>query len=162
MSIRESFVEQFGEDVATKIEEASIGHINDDPVNHANDNWGSDPFRYHFMNCITHECLSRFAAHHGIEADLVDLMIWSRQNAGLLLFDGDQPDYIGLIAGAYHPWIDWEASGVEPPESWNGFEVRRQRLEMMTPEERAADMMRLANEAMRMLNDHGYFSEGPT
>jgi hypothetical protein len=161
VSIRDSFVERFGEDLAVKIEEASIGHINDDKTNHGDDNWGSDPFRYHLMMAIAHECMGRWGKWHGIDVDVVDVMLWTRENADLLSFDGDQPDYIAMIAGCYYAWIDWEKTDIKPPDGWEDFEVHHQRWQMMTAEEQRAELKSLAERAMQMLNDHGFY-EGPS
>jgi hypothetical protein len=105
MSVRVSFVQHFGEDDAVRIEEASIQHINDTSAVHGDDNWGSDPFRYHLLNCIGHNCLDRFRKYHGIDADAQLIRDWVLAEAGLAYYDGDIPDYIALMGGAYQDWI---------------------------------------------------------
>lgn len=106
VSVRVSFTQHFGEDDAVRIEEASIQHINDASDVHGNDNWGSDPFRYHLLNCIGHECLGRFRKYHGINAEAELIRTWVLEEGGLAYYDGDIPDYIALMAGAYSDWIN--------------------------------------------------------
>lgn len=108
MSIRESFVSHFGEDEAVRVEEASLMHIKGtfsgglgqvletiglDP-DRSEMKWGSDPFKWHLRNAITHECLARpeFRAHHGIHTPTSELKLWSQQYGDLDNFDGDDPD----------------------------------------------------------------------
>lgn len=150
MSIRLSFVQHFGEEDATRIEEASIGHL-EDP--HKTDTWGSDPFRYHLMNAIGHECVGRFRQHHGIVATEQAMREWCKLHGDLLSHDGDQPDYIGLLAGAYYPWIDWSKTDVEPPEEWKDFEFHHVVWTSMTDEEKVAEMKRLSEDAMKLLKE---------
>lgn len=107
MSVRESFVAHFGEDEATRVEEASLMHLNITPgeigqfiaaigldQDRREMNWGSDPFKWHMRNAITHECLVRpeFRAAHGIHTPANELKLWCQQYGDLNNFDGDDPD----------------------------------------------------------------------
>lgn len=121
VSVRASFVEHFGEDEAVRVEEASIGHIATPPGvrqvmekvtsnyvgTHENDDWGSDPFKYHFLNCIAQRCfdVDDNRAWHGIVATEEALRMWALAHGDLAEFDGDVPDYLALMAGAYISWL---------------------------------------------------------
>lgn len=159
MSVRESFVARFDEEQAQRIEEASIGHVNDDPVNHANDKWGPDPFKYHLLNCISHECLGRWSTYHGITVPEAEVKEWALAEADLYHYEGDIPDYIGALAGAYTSWINWEQAGDTPPEGAAEMDAERERWRRMNSQEKAAEMKQLAQQAMELLNRH--LSEGP-
>ena len=157
MSVRESFVQHFGEEQATRIEEASLGHQNDDPINHANDKWGPDPFKYHLLNCISHQCLDVWAEYHGITVPVAEVKAWVLEYADLYHYEGDIPDYIGALAGAYNPWINWAQAGEPYPEGAAELDAQRERWSRMTTKERA--VRTLAEQAMNLLNQH--LSEGP-
>jgi hypothetical protein len=161
MTIRDSFVEHFGEEDAGRIEEASIGHQNDDKVNHGNDRWGKDPFKYHLLMCISHECFSEFHEWHGIKADAAAMKAWALEHADLHEYEGDIPDYIGMIAGAYTSWINWEKAGDTPPDDPDAFERNLAEWRAMPPEERLATMQKLASEAMQLLAHH-FTEKGPS
>jgi hypothetical protein len=170
MTIRDSFVEHFGEECATRLEEASIGHLNDlataqreasqildlpnIPYVHEYDSWGDDPFMYHFMNAIARECMGRFAQWHGIEGELSEFQAWSREHADLHTFAGDPPDYIALMVGAYYSWINWERAGITPPEGWEGHDDRQAVWGMLSPDEVVAELKATTEDAMRLLNEH--------
>jgi hypothetical protein len=158
-TVRLSFVQHFGEEAAVKIEEASLGHQNDDPMNHANDNWGDDPFQYHLMNAISHECLGRWAKWHGIDLDEAEVKRWCLEYGNLHDYNGDVPDYIAFFAGAYGPWINWERAGTEIPEAWAGFEDDQKEFHALNEEERLAALQEMTQKAMKMLDIHN--EEGP-
>ena len=117
ISIRDSFVARFSEDTAFKIEQASLFHaVEDNPVDnilgnggHGSDNWGSDPFRYHLLNCIGHECfeVDVYRTYHGFTQteSLVDIHAWVVANADLSSFDGDHPDHLSRVLGVYDGWV---------------------------------------------------------
>lgn len=145
MTVRVSFVARFGEEDATRIEEASLQHL-EDP--HKTDSWGSDPFRYHFMNAIGHECVGRYRHHHGIIATERDMKDWCKAEANLLEHDGDMPDYIGLLAGAFYPWIDWDSAEIDPPDGWKDFEFNHVTWTAMSTEERIEEMKKLTEQML--------------
>lgn len=118
MSIRESFVSMFGEDQAVRIEEAALQHMNGMGQVHSQDSWGSDPFRYMILGAIGWECVTRFAEFHGITIDPVAFQLWVLDHADLHEHDGDMPDYLSLMAGAYLGWINWAKAGIELPRAW--------------------------------------------
>lgn len=114
--IRHTFVAQFGEEQAAKIEEAAQAHyaayetdlaveLPGLPSPHARDNFGSSPFRYWFLLAIGRECLTRFAGEHGITVPESDLREWALEVGRLADHDGDIPDYIGILAGNYDGWV---------------------------------------------------------
>jgi hypothetical protein len=107
VTVRESFVARFGEDQAVAIENASRDHMTMDSSIHAEDSLGSDPFKYHFLNAVSYECISRprFREHHGITADLDAMRDWALTEGDLGGHDGDVPDYLALLVGVYDEWI---------------------------------------------------------
>lgn len=118
--VRESFVARFGEEEAVKIEDAAQSHYASDaaasldmlfPSPHGNDNFGSSPFRYWFLLAIGSECVTRFSGDHGIAVAEQELRDWALHDGKLGEHDGDVPDYLGLIVGAYEGWIDVPAGG---------------------------------------------------
>lgn len=154
MSIRESFAQHFGEANAVRVEEASIGHQNDDKMNHGRDSWGKDPFKYHLLNCVSHQCFSKFAGHHGFDVPVDEVREWALEYADLHEYDGDIPDFIGMLAGAYAPWINWERAGIEMPEMWQNFDADVARWEAMSTEEHLAELHRLIEQGIELLNYH--------
>lgn len=124
MTIRTSFVETFGEENATRVEEAAISHLGGPFDIHSNDKWGDDPFQYLFMVCISRDCLTRWRSHHGIDASYEDILAWALENANLHEYSGDIPDYMAIILGAYSPWINWEKSDTSEPEGTDGWRKR--------------------------------------
>jgi hypothetical protein len=181
MTIRDSFAETFGEDMAVKVEEAALLHLNEFtvamkragiliegmpelPDAHADDNWGSDPFRYLFMVCIGRDCF-RIGGDHDFTMSEGDVRLWSREHADLLSFDGDPPDYIALMVGAYYGYIDWEKAaeaGIAPPEHWAEHDAETQRRVNMTAEERTQDLGSMLDEGIKILNDHLARKKGPS
>lgn len=106
MSVRASFVARFGEADAKAVESAAWGHTQVDGHGiHDNDNHGSDPFKYAFLTAIGWECVGRFREDHGITAATEDMRDWALTEGDLGSHDGDVPDYLAAICGAYEPWL---------------------------------------------------------
>jgi hypothetical protein len=101
VSIRESFVEAFGEDQAAAIERAAEGHKNG-----IHDRPGSDPFRWAIVICIGLQCMSEdaYRDEHGITAPWDALKTWIRASANLAAHDGDC-DYVALMLGKYNEYM---------------------------------------------------------
>lgn len=104
MSVRASFVERFSESDAAAIMAAAIEHENG-----VHDNRGSDPFKWALLIAIGHECIGRYAEHHGITVAEEDVRHWAVESADLRSHDGDC-DYLALLAGAYDSWLAEEES----------------------------------------------------
>lgn len=159
MTVRHSFVEHFGEDQATKIEEASLTHMQSSNVAHKEDKWGSDPFQYHLLACIGSDCFTvqKNRDYHGITIPLEELRAWVLEFGDLHAFEGDLPDYLALFVGAYNSWINWEKAGVEPPADMAENDAELNRWRSMSMDEALEEMKRMAEEMMGSLNDHGDF-----
>lgn len=105
-TIRQSFVAQFGEDDAQKIEAAANVHLSVDLGGvHDDDDRGSSEFRYLFLTAIGHDCVTRFREDHGIEATTEDMREWALEHGRLGEHEGSPPDYLALLAGAYQSWL---------------------------------------------------------
>lgn len=157
MTVRNQFVERFGEENATRIEEASLTHTQDPSYQsvHKDDDWGSDPFQYHLMTCVSRRCFEHQGGEtHGFTFTREEVRQWAVEEGRLHEYDGDVPDYIGLLAGAYANWINWEQSATPMPAYWGSFEAEDARWRGMSREERTREVKNLAEEAMRMLNPH--------
>lgn len=102
-SVRDSFVARFGESDAAAVEAAGLGHMDDGM--HGADNHGSDPFKYAFLAAIGWECVGRFSVEHGIKASTEDMKVWALAEGDLGSHDGDVPDYLALMCGAYDEWL---------------------------------------------------------
>lgn len=102
MSIREAFVERFGEDQAAAIYAAAESHGND--IN--NTNLGSDPFKWALLVAIGYQCMEidGYREHHGITAPWVDLKQWIIWHADLASHDGDC-DFLAAFVGAYNEYV---------------------------------------------------------
>ena len=102
MSVRESFVKQFGDEQAKAIEKAAREHGNG--VN--NRNLGSDPFKWAILICLGYECVSKdaYREYHGITVPFDQLEKWIIEEADLGSHDGDC-DYIALLAGVYNKYV---------------------------------------------------------
>jgi hypothetical protein len=170
MSIRESFVEHFGEVNAVRVEEAALGHMSEGSMPHLNvhadDKWGDDSFRYLFLLCIGRDCFTRWRKWHLIDAEYEDILAWALEFADLHDHTGDLPDYMAALAGAYGPWINWSKAGQEEPEHTEEFRARNLEWAHMSDVEFAAEtvvnmenLKRASEEAMRLLNEH--MKEGP-
>jgi hypothetical protein len=157
MTVRDSFAQHFGEENALRVEEASVGHINDPGAQevHADDQWGTDPFRYHLMNCISHDCFTTFAAFHGFtDLTVEEVRAWAVEHADLHEMDGDIPDYLGLFAGAYHPWMNWARMGQERPAWSLTAEANIERFKDLPLDQLIAELKALADVGTRLLNEH--------
>lgn len=116
MSVRESFVAHFGEAEATRVEEASLMHLELTPLvgeilepfgldqDRREMNWGTDPFKWHLRNAITHDCLTKWRDSHHIHASVEELQAWCKLHGDLDNFDGDDPDPViwALTAEGWH------------------------------------------------------------
>ena len=108
MNARDSFVARFGEDQAAAIEAAAKSHFSDQSAFggiHDDDDLGSDEFRYWFLLAISYECVTRFRKNHGITANVDAMKEWARGEGQLGHHDGDVPDYLAFMAGAYQDWV---------------------------------------------------------
>lgn len=101
MSVRESFVRQFGEEDAVSIEKAAREHKNG-----VHDKTGTDPFKWAILICIGYQCFEyeSYRKHHGIKASFLDIKRWCIEEADLGSHDGDC-DYISLMTGAYNDFV---------------------------------------------------------
>ena len=102
-SIRESFVEHFCEEEATKLEIAALGHANG--VN--SQNKGSDSFKWVVLICLGYQCveLEGYREYHKITTDWDDFKKWVKQHANLDKHDGDC-DYLALFSGVYDEFVE--------------------------------------------------------
>lgn len=119
MTARDTFAARFGDDQATAIEQAAQGHYAsnstimfavESPDVHGDDRFGSDPFKYWFLLAIGYECVTRpeFREEHGITADIEEMKQWARTDGDLEGHDGDLPDFLAAMLGAYDGWIPQE------------------------------------------------------
>jgi hypothetical protein len=170
MTIRTSFVEHFGEENAVRVEEAALAHLAEGPFPHldvhADDKWGPDPFGYLFLVCIGRDCFTRWRKWHKMTPEYEEILAWALEHANLHEFEGDLPDYMAMLAGAYNPWINWERAGSEEPEHTDDFRARNIEWAHASDVEFAAmrvvDMenLRMALEkGMELMNPHT--GEGP-
>jgi hypothetical protein len=157
MTIRYSFVEHFGEECASRVEEAALMHLREDLTGvHSKDKWGSDAFRHLFLVCIGRDCFTRWREWHKIDASYEDILAWALKFANLSEHDGDLPDYMAALAGAYGPWINWEASGETEPESNEYWRERNLRWAHADEEEMARihdENLNTIREAAERIND---------
>lgn len=118
-SIRDSFVAHFGEEQATRIEEAALTHTGQAGDVHANDNWGTDPFQYMLLAVISYQCVEKpsYAEHHGITVPFDEFRAWVLAYGDLGSYDGDPPDYISLVLGIFNDWIKQEETTPNHEES---------------------------------------------
>ena len=103
MSIRDKFVEDFGEEAAAAIESAAHQHGNG--IN--NQNIGSDPFRHSIVVCLGYECMSKYKKEYGIKPAWARVKKWIKDNGQLDKHDGDC-DYIFLMTGGYSEYMPKE------------------------------------------------------
>jgi hypothetical protein len=115
---RDTFVARFGEDQAAAVEAAGKQHMSGmfGAGVYDGDNRGSDEFRYWFLAAIGYECVTRFRDNHGITANVDEMKDWAKFEGRLGDHDGDIPDYISVLAGAYGEWISADAA------SWTAAE----------------------------------------
>lgn len=128
---RDTFVARFGEEQAQAIEAAARQHFDSDGGfggTHADDNFGSQPFRYWFLKAIGYECVTRddFRAEHGITADVVAMQCWAQSpfEGNLVEHDGDVPDYLAVMAGAYRDWIPEGDTASQRPGEHEEFDAQ--------------------------------------
>ena len=99
-SVRESFVEHFGEEEAARVEAASRSHRDA----HCAHKEGSDPFKYHICICIGFQCMDVHRGGHGFVASWEELKAWIKEHGELASHDGDV-DYLALFCGAYNEFM---------------------------------------------------------
>lgn len=97
-SVRESFVETFGEGQARAIEGAADYH---EPFPA---NTGSDSFKWAVLTAIGWECTGRFAEFHGITIPEAEFDAWCVEHGRLGEHDGDI-DSLTLLTGGYDKYI---------------------------------------------------------
>jgi hypothetical protein len=104
MTVRDSFVETFGEEAAQAVEDAAQGHENG-----VHDNRGSDPFKWAIAICIGYECMSKddYREWHGFTPEWESVKNWIKEHGELGTHDGDV-DYISLVIGAYNEFVPEE------------------------------------------------------
>ena len=100
MSVRDKFVELFGEDDCKAIEKAASEHHGWGQER----NRGSDPFKWALCVCIGWECIGRFSEYHGIKADPAALKEAIKKHGELASHDGGL-DMLSAIAGVYNEYI---------------------------------------------------------
>jgi hypothetical protein len=100
MSIRESFVEHFGEADAYAVECAAAEHMN--PYN--SERKGDDHFLWAIVICIGSECMSRYSDYHGIKAPWEEVRAWIKNHANIGEHIGDI-DYLAMFVGLYQEFI---------------------------------------------------------
>ena len=99
-TMREQFVQRFGEADAVAIERAACEHKNG-----IHDKMGSDPFRWALLICIGYECMSRFANYHQIATPFAEIDTWMLEHtADFAAYDGDS-DFLALFGGAYDKYV---------------------------------------------------------
>lgn len=101
MSVRERFVADFSDDLASAIETAAEQHKNG-----VHDNKGSDPFKWALLITIGYECWSKpdYAKHHGIDGDADAIRSWIKEHGALGSHDGDC-DFLAMMVGAYDEYV---------------------------------------------------------
>lgn len=99
----QKFADKFGTDQADAVMRAANQHDND-----VHGNRGSDPFRWAISIALGYECIGRFAADHGITADLDDVRAWIKAEADLGSHDGDV-DFLAALCGVYDEFIGDQA-----------------------------------------------------
>jgi len=104
-SVRESFVEHFGEDQARAIEAACALHKAESI--HSKDGMGDDPFKYAVLMCIGYNCV-KYGKSHGITISPTDFKRWCLEHGDLASYKGPIPDYISLFAGVYDEYFPSE------------------------------------------------------
>lgn len=103
VSVRDGFVEVFGEDMAKAVETAAYQHAEPREPKGA----GSDPFKWALCIAIGFECVSqpKFMAAHKINPEAGPaIKQWVVEHGELGSHDGDL-DYLALVAGVYQDWM---------------------------------------------------------
>jgi len=107
-SIRNSFVDHFGEEQARAIERAAISHENG-----IHDRRGSDPFRWAICICLGYKCMENeaYRQEHEVTIPWSDLDSWIIEHGNLTEHDGDV-DYLALFCGVYEKYVSQELAEV--------------------------------------------------
>lgn len=92
-TLRESYVEHFGEEQAVALEEAAQSHANG--VNSTN--LGDDPFRWAFLIAWGYQCFK----YHGIGVTEEQARIWASFHAELIKEHNGDVDYLSAFTGRY-------------------------------------------------------------
>lgn len=102
MTVRNSFVANFGEENALAFEAAAEAHDNG-----LHPNRGSDPFKWVLMLVLSYECASKplFAFHHGITAEWELVDAWIEAKAEMGEYDGDV-DFLAFLTGTYNSYTE--------------------------------------------------------
>lgn len=102
MSVRESFVQRFGEEQAARIEAAAHEHMNGPN----SENKGSDAFRWAIAIVIGYQCaeVARYRESHEITAPWSGIQQWIKEHGDLVNHDGDVC-YLTLLAGGYNQYM---------------------------------------------------------
>jgi hypothetical protein len=103
-SVRESFVEHFGEDQARAIEAACAEHKAESI--HSKDDEGNDPFKYAVLMCIGYGCI-KYGKSHGITVSPADFKSWCLEHGDLASYKGPIPDYISFFGGVYNEYLHY-------------------------------------------------------
>ena len=104
--LRASFVARFGEDEATRLEDAAALHEQDgnDPFRSVDtDAEGHDPFADVLVVAIGFECVGRFAGYHGIVTLEEDIREWCIEHRALEDANLGR-DWLSHLSGAYESW----------------------------------------------------------
>jgi hypothetical protein len=100
MTTRTSFVETFGEEEATRVEDAAESHLEDFYSTR-----GSDYFRWCICICLGFQCMEvdRYREYHGIIAPWSALKTWVKEHGDLANHDGDV-DTLAYGSGVYEEY----------------------------------------------------------
>ena len=101
-SVRQSYVEHFGEEQASAIERAAEEHKNQVSGTER----GSDQFKWAILMAIGFECPTRkeFREYHGITVPVAEFKAWCKEHGQLDTHEGC-PDYISLFCGTYNEYM---------------------------------------------------------
>lgn len=109
-SVREGFVQLFGEDLAAAIDRAANEH--GDSWSSGNKGRGSDEFKWALCQCIGFDCIVKpqYMIHHEINPEAGPaIKQWIREHGELDTHDGDV-DILALMTGAYLEYMPDGAS----------------------------------------------------
>lgn len=100
-TIREKFVEKWGNEQADRIVAAALEHNNE-----VHNNPGDDVFQWALVITIGFDCWSMdtYRDYHKITVPEDELRQWIKDEADLANYTGD-PDYIGLLTGKYEEYM---------------------------------------------------------
>jgi hypothetical protein len=113
-SLRDSFVNKFGESNAIALEQAAESHKNG-----VHDNLGSDYFRWATLIAIGYQCVDNpdFATYHKISVSPQSWNAWLVEHRKeFLAHDGDV-DHLSAFCGVYsfltdNPWSEIYTNGI--------------------------------------------------